>query len=150
MIDFTNVCFAYSFVSPPCFSSCLSFSFISASAPRSPKVAFSTLFWIFLTAFFVLSASTLCSFLAASFSSMGSLDRPVIDRTGLSGRFDFAIEWTPEPGNRMVMPGTTFPADEHSITFLEALKEQLGLKLEPATAPLDILVVDHVELPSEN
>ena len=95
------------------------------------------------------SRNTTLALMAASFSSMG-LDRPVIDQTNLNGRFDFTLEFTPERGSPMALPGSTTPPDEQSTTFLEALKEQLGMKLEPTKAPLDILVVDHVEQPSEN
>jgi uncharacterized protein (TIGR03435 family) len=72
-------------------------------------------------------------------------DRPLLDRTGLSGNFDFALEFTPQ-----LPPGSTFQLDESGPTFLEALKEQLGLKLESRTEPIDVLVIDHVEEPSPN
>jgi uncharacterized protein (TIGR03435 family) len=75
-------------------------------------------------------------------SSVGQLGRPVVDQTGLGGRFDFTLEFTPE---RRVS------ADDFQVTTLqEALQEQLGLKLKAARAPLDALVLDHVERPSEN
>ena len=96
------------------------------------------------------SRNTTMALMAASFSSMGFLDRPVIDQTNLKGRFDFTLQWTPEPSGPMALPGSTTPPDEESTTFLEALKEQLGMKLEPRIAPLDTLLVDHVEPPSAN
>jgi bla regulator protein blaR1 len=74
----------------------------------------------------------------------------VIDQTNLSGKFDFTLEWTLEPGSPMALPGATAPSDEQTTTFLQALKEQLGMKLEPTIAPIDILVIDHIEPPSEN
>jgi uncharacterized protein (TIGR03435 family) len=72
-----------------------------------------------------------------------TLPRPVIDRSGLTGGFDFTLEWTPED---------TSPVDNHETggTFREALKEQLGLKLEPQKGPVEVLVIDHVEQPSQN
>jgi uncharacterized protein (TIGR03435 family) len=77
------------------------------------------------------------------------VDRPVIDRTGLSGTFDVSIEWTPPiappPGS-----GVTFTPDPDGPTFTQALQDQLGLKLESGTGPVDVLVIDHVELPSGN
>ena len=88
--------------------------------------------------------------MAAAFSSLGRLDRPVIDRTGLSGRFDFTLEWTMESSGPEAAASAATPADEQTTTFLQALKEQLGVKLEPTVAPISILVVDHVEQPSEN
>jgi uncharacterized protein (TIGR03435 family) len=80
--------------------------------------------------------------------SAGALSRPVLDQTGLKGNFDFTIEWTPDAPIKV--NGENVQLDELGPTFLEALKEQLGLKLEPQTSPVDVLVIDHVEQPSEN
>jgi len=77
------------------------------------------------------------------------LDRPVLDRTGLTGRFDFAIEFSPQP-DVPSDPGAKFRPDLTGPTFIEALKEQLGLKLEPLTGPFDVLVIDNVEEPLPN
>ena len=76
------------------------------------------------------------------------VDRPVLDKTGLIGKFDFVIEFTPQ-FNGPVQPGSIQP-DPTGPTFLEALKDQLGLKLVPQTGAVDVLVIDHVERPSEN
>lgn len=70
-------------------------------------------------------------------------DRPVIDLTGLTGTYKLRIEATPEWRLR----NGSEPGD---IDIFTAVKEQLGLKLEPSTAPLDVLVVDSVQKPSEN
>jgi uncharacterized protein (TIGR03435 family) len=75
---------------------------------------------------------------------MGQLERPVIDRTGLSGNFDFALEWAPEQA------GPDLPPDPAGPTFLEALKDQLGIKLESQKGPAEVIILDHVEHPSEN
>ncbi len=75
--------------------------------------------------------------------------RPIIDETGLSGTFDFAFEWTPENNGRTI-PGEEAQADPSGSTFLETLKEQLGLKLESKTGPAEAIVIDHIEQPSEN
>ena len=75
--------------------------------------------------------------------------RPVLDRTRLSGKFDFALEWTPEP-NGPLTPSTNFQPDESGPPLLQALQEQLGLKLEKQTGPVDVLVLDHVEEPAPN
>ena len=77
------------------------------------------------------------------------IDRPVLDKTGLTGKYDFIMEFTPQI-NGPLPPGVNFTPDESGPTFLEALKEQLGLKLESQTGPVDVIVVDHVERPSEN
>jgi len=78
-----------------------------------------------------------------------NLDRPILDTTGLKGEFDFVMEWSPQL-NGPRPPGATFQPDPTGPTFLEALKEQLGLKLEATKGPVDVLVIDHVEQPSEN
>lgn len=93
------------------------------------------------------SRNTTMALLADGLPSMARLDRPVGDETVLTGRFDFRIEWTPElerPATADVQPLPQGP------TFLEALHDQLGLKLESTRGPLQVLVIDHVERPSEN
>jgi bla regulator protein blaR1 len=81
---------------------------------------------------------------AASLTSAGRLARPVVDQTGLDGRFDFTLEWIGESNDPA-------PADlQEGTTFQEALQEQLGLKLKSTKATMDTLVIDHVERPSEN
>lgn len=79
-------------------------------------------------------------------AAMGGLDRPILDQTGLVGSFDFSIEFTPESKR----PSPDFQSDPSGITFLEALKDQLGLKLKSQKGPVEVLVIDHVEKPSEN
>ena len=76
-------------------------------------------------------------------------DRAVIDKTGLAGKYDFIVEFTPQI-NGPLPPGVNFQPDESGPTFLEALKEQLGLKLDSQTGPVPVIVIDHVEPPSEN
>jgi uncharacterized protein (TIGR03435 family) len=75
------------------------------------------------------------------------LRRPVTDNTGLKGKYDIALEWAPEemPGES---PATTAAPSGPSI--YTALQEQLGLRLDSTKGPVDTIVVDHVELPSEN
>jgi len=87
--------------------------------------------------------------LAESLGRMGRGGRPVVDRTGITDRIDYRLEWTPEP-NSPSQPGVEVQPDPDPVTFMEAVREQLGLKLQPTKAPLRILVVDHVERPSEN
>jgi uncharacterized protein (TIGR03435 family) len=71
------------------------------------------------------------------------VDRPVIDRTGLHGTYDLKIEATPEfRYNRDPQP--------EDISVFSAIREQLGLELEPRRAIVEVLIVDHVEKPSEN
>jgi uncharacterized protein (TIGR03435 family) len=85
--------------------------------------------------------------LAGSLSRFG-LDRPVIDETGLAGGFDLHLKWAIEvPVSATELSTTDEPV---GFSIITALKEQLGLKLESAKGPVEILVVDHVERPSEN
>lgn len=75
------------------------------------------------------------------------LDRPVVDRTGLSGKiYDFILTWTPEPGQF----GNNSTSDNAAPSLFTAIQEQLGLKLEVQKAQVEFLVIDHVEKPSEN
>jgi uncharacterized protein (TIGR03435 family) len=89
-------------------------------------------------------------FIANSLPGLGTLDRPILDRTGLSGNFDFVVEWTPDVRPAFLPPNANFTPDPTGPTFLEALQEQLGIKLESTTGLVDVLVVDHVEEPSPN
>jgi uncharacterized protein (TIGR03435 family) len=73
-------------------------------------------------------------------------DRPVVNQTGLTGEYDFWIEFVPDT-NRL--PGAAQP-DPDDPSFLEALQDQLGLKLMAKTGPVDVLIVDHVEEPTPN
>jgi bla regulator protein blaR1 len=91
---------------------------------------------------------TTVQLMAAFFTNVGHM-RPIVDRTGIRGNIDFSMEYTPEARGAPGL-GADAPADVVGATFLDAVKEQLGLRLEPAKAPLKIPVVDHVEMPSEN
>ncbi len=86
--------------------------------------------------------------------------RIVVDKTDLSGKYDIDLQYTPDPGQ---FPGGPLPplpgggpgpalppVDPNGPSLFTALQEQLGLKLESQKAPVDIMVVDHVEHPSEN
>jgi len=75
------------------------------------------------------------------------VDRPVFDHGGLSGNFDMSFEWAPRPGGP---PPPSFTPDDNGPTSFEALQDQLRVKLDPQTGPVDVLVMDHVEQPSEN
>ena len=76
--------------------------------------------------------------------------RPVVDRTGLTGRFDINISWMPEgmtPAQLEEVPREIRPQE---MSVFEAVEQQAGLKLEPARAPMPVLVIDSVDRPSEN
>jgi len=95
------------------------------------------------------SRNTTMALIAGALPGMGRLDHPMIDRTGLSGRFDFSIEFTPEANGPVEPAGDPAP-EPRGPTFADALREQLGLKMEAVKAPLPFLVVDHVERPTAN
>jgi uncharacterized protein (TIGR03435 family) len=80
------------------------------------------------------------------------LDRPVVDRTGIPGRFDFTLNWAPDEFQFLDRPGNAPPpaVDPASPGLFKAIEDQLGLKLESTKAAFDILVIEHVEKPSEN
>jgi uncharacterized protein (TIGR03435 family) len=87
-------------------------------------------------------------FIANQLSIMGQLSRHVQDQTGLTGMFDFALEWSPElTAAQGANPDTE---NQPGPTFLEALGDQLGVKLVSQKGPVDVLVVDHIEHPSGN
>lgn len=74
--------------------------------------------------------------------------RPVMDKTGLTGKYDFKVKYAPEEEGGGGKPdnGTTDPLP----SIFTALEEQVGLKLQSTKGPVDTLVIDHVEKPSEN
>lgn len=77
------------------------------------------------------------------------LDRPVVDRTGLTGRYDFDLEWAPDEtqfGGEVPVASADAPAPP----LFTAMQQQLGLKLEATRGTVQALVVDHAEKPSEN
>jgi uncharacterized protein (TIGR03435 family) len=81
------------------------------------------------------------------------LDRPVVDQTGLTGRYDMTVTFTPDDSLFNGQPlGFAKPADgvEPAPNFFEAIQQQLGLKLIAERAQVDVLSIDHVEKPSAN
>lgn len=75
--------------------------------------------------------------------------RLVIDRTGLVGRYDFKLQWTPESGQQPRSPDER-TTDTLETSILTALQEQLGLKLEAQKGPVETLVIDYAARPSAN
>jgi uncharacterized protein (TIGR03435 family) len=77
------------------------------------------------------------------------LDRPVLDKTDLTGRYDFDLEWAPDEtqfGGALVPA----PSDSPSPPLFTALQQQLGLKLVATKGPVDALIIDHANLPTAN
>lgn len=73
--------------------------------------------------------------------------RDVVDRTGIDGRYDLKLRFTPDEGPGLL---NGQPDPNPPPPLFTALQEQLGLKLEPAKGPVQVLVIDHVEMPSGN
>jgi uncharacterized protein (TIGR03435 family) len=81
----------------------------------------------------------------------GPLDRPVINKTGLTGRYDIDLRYTPGSGQAPSADAEqSVQADASGASLFTAIQEQLGLKLESTKGPVEVLVIDHVERPSEN
>jgi len=74
------------------------------------------------------------------------LDRPVLDKTGLTGKYDIELRWTPE---RILLQPSPLP-DTAPPSIFTAIQEQLGLRLESGKGPIRLLVIDHMERPSAN
>jgi uncharacterized protein (TIGR03435 family) len=75
------------------------------------------------------------------------MDRPIVDETGLTGVYNILMKFTREDPDSL---GTTELPDTALPNLLEALPQQLGLKLERTKTPVDVIVIDHAELPGEN
>jgi uncharacterized protein (TIGR03435 family) len=92
----------------------------------------------------------------ATWLQAGVMDKPVVDQTELLGRYDFQLKWTPDESQfaqfrgsgRGVPPPTNDPNAPPSL--YTAMQEQLGLKMGAAKFQDDVIVIDHVEKPSEN
>jgi len=85
--------------------------------------------------------------------------RVVLDHTGLIGKYDFTLQWTPDENATAMFkvpsggnPGTNraSPPDTSGPSLFTALQEQLGLMLEATKVPVEVIVIDHIERPSEN
>jgi uncharacterized protein (TIGR03435 family) len=83
-------------------------------------------------------------------SMAGRAGRPVVDRTGLTGKYDVVLSWMPEgmtPEQLANIPQEIRPEE---VSMFEAVERQAGLKLEPSRAPMPVLVIDSVDHPTEN
>jgi uncharacterized protein (TIGR03435 family) len=81
----------------------------------------------------------------------GILDRPLVDQTNLTGKFDFTLQWEPDESQLNILGlHVSQPADNTNAQpgLFTAIQEQLGLKLDAVKAPADVLAIDHVDQPS--
>jgi uncharacterized protein (TIGR03435 family) len=117
----------------------------SAASPGDPPALISTVY----PQRIVLPARNVTMGDLASLMQRAMLDRPVVDKTGLPGRYDFDLEWAPDEtqfGGEVPVA----PADAPSPPLFSALQQQLGLRLEATRGPVAALVVDKAERPSAN
>jgi len=98
--------------------------------------------------------STMDSFAHVLSTQVG---RTVLDKTGLTGMYDYSLNWTPDDapppmagGPAGGPPSSAPPPDAGGPTLFTALQEQLGLKLESEKGPVDDIVIDHIDKPTEN
>ena len=81
------------------------------------------------------------------------LGRSIVDKTGLTGKFDVNLEWTPDETQLMQLPPDVpkpSPSGSDGPSIFTAFQEQLGLKLESQKGPVEMFIIDHAEKPSEN
>jgi uncharacterized protein (TIGR03435 family) len=117
----------------------------STAAPDDPPQTISTVY----PQRVVLPARNVTMSDLTSLMQRAMLDRPVVDKTGLTGRYDFDLEWAPDEtqfGGEIIAA----PADSQDLPLFTAIQQQLGLKLEATRGPIQALVVDTAERPSAN
>ena len=78
------------------------------------------------------------------------LNRPLVDKTGLAGKFDFHVSFAPEDSRLVIPHKAATPTDAPVGPSIFTAIEELGLKLEAAKGPGTFLVIDSIERPSEN
>jgi uncharacterized protein (TIGR03435 family) len=91
----------------------------------------------------IVKSATIANF-AGFIQRYFDIGQPVIDSTGLSRKYDFTLRWTPDDRRNTGGAPDEFP------DLFTAIEQQLGLKLETVTQPIDVLVIDHAERPTEN
>ena len=92
-----------------------------------------------------------------SHSLSGQLGRAVVDKTGLTGDFDYKLDWTPDDASPAMTKGgdpasgeNANAADSVGPSLFTAVEEQLGLKLESVKTQADVIVIDQIEQPTAN
>jgi uncharacterized protein (TIGR03435 family) len=117
----------------------------STAAPDEPAQLISTVY----PQRMVLPARNATMGELAALMQRAMLDRPVVDKTGLSGRYDFDLEWAPDE----TQFGGEIPvasADAPNPPLFTAIQQQIGLKLEATRGPVETIVVDRADRPSAN
>jgi uncharacterized protein (TIGR03435 family) len=103
---------------------------------------------------FDVAGQSISSFAATLATQLG---RPVLDETGLTGGYDFTLTFMPDSGGRGLPPGIPPPGapalppiDPNAPALPTALVEQLGLKLESGKGPVEMIVIDSIDQPTED
>ena len=87
------------------------------------------------------------------------LGRIVLDQTGLKGNYDFTLQWTPDQGSAAMVPGpddgkpaidNAPPPESSGPSIFTATQEQLGLRLESTKGPVEVIIIDNIEKPTQN
>ncbi len=117
----------------------------SAAAPDDPPQLISTVY----PQRILLPARNATTHDLATLMSRAILDRPVVDQTGLTGRYDFDLEWAPDETQfgGEIPPA---PADAQAAPLFTAIQQQLGLRLEATRGAVEALVVDKADHPTAN
>jgi len=135
--------------------------YIVSVASGGPKIKESTAAATDLPAFFFrqlgdLTVRNMTMGNFATWMQSGVMDRPVVDQTGLTARYDFNLKWTPDESQfaqfRTVGSVAAPPSNDPNAppSLYTAIQEQAGLKMSPGKAPDDVIVIDHAEKPTAN
>jgi len=84
----------------------------------------------------------------AGYSEVGG--RPVVNQTGLSGLYEFTLRWTRQSLAVTPQPGSSDESESDAPPLFTALREQLGLRLKPTKAPVEVILIDHTDAPTDN
>jgi len=98
----------------------------------------------------ILSTENASTKVLAGFLQLAILDRPVVDKTGLTGRYDIALEFTPDSSQFNGHPPPARQTESPAPGLFDAIQQQLGLKLSSDKALVDVWTVEKAEKPSEN
>jgi uncharacterized protein (TIGR03435 family) len=98
----------------------------------------------------ILSTQNASMKILAGFLQLAILDRPVVDKTGLTGRYDIALDFTPDSSQFNGHPPPSRPTDNPAPGLFDAIQQQLGLKISSEKAQVDVWTVEKAEKPSAN
>lgn len=122
---------------------------LKETAPPPAGKAGSAVGWLGHSRTGIVAGNMTMAEFAAQLGTM-KLGRPVQDRTGLTGRYDFKLNFTAALAAAAPSADEAASTPDSSVDIFTAIQEQLGLKLQPSTGPVQAVVVDHMERPSEN